>query len=428
MSFQLGFTIALTIFMAVSFIVHKWPFGLTTMTCCVLLVISGILDIPTAFSGFGNKIVVLIAPMLVMGTALTKTSLVSRVQVKLNALQKKRGMALLLGFYAAAVVFVQFIPTTATIAIFVTFLATLDDEGEITPGRILLPLLALMEAWKFKIPIGLGATTFAQINAYAEGIITDENHLVSMMDPFIVTLIPTIALTIYCIFCWKLMPKDHKIGTESVKAKDYTSKLTKGQEYLTYIVFVCVMAVMVLNKWTGNYLYIAPAAGVLVLIYGGVISVKEAVHDMTCDMIWMIAGVLVMASALSSTGVADLIGNGIISILGEQPNSFLVMLLFTGVTIFMTAFISNSACVSVLIPLAASVCAAGGWDPRGIMIAVQLASVEVVAFPSGSGEAAVCYAAGNYNPAKVLKFTLPYTLIAWFTIALSANIFFPIYG
>lgn len=47
--------LAVTLFMMVMFIWHKVPFGVTTMTCSSVLAAAGIVDLESAFSGFGNK-------------------------------------------------------------------------------------------------------------------------------------------------------------------------------------------------------------------------------------------------------------------------------------------------------------------------------------------------------------------------------------
>ena len=87
---EMYIVLAITLFMMVMFIWNKVPFGVTTMTCCLLLAMFGIVDIPKAFGGFGNKIVVLIAPMLVLSAALCKTSLVMKISSVLNAAKGKR--------------------------------------------------------------------------------------------------------------------------------------------------------------------------------------------------------------------------------------------------------------------------------------------------------------------------------------------------
>lgn len=425
---EMYIVLAITLFMMISFVWHKVPFGVTTMTCCLLLAVFGIVDIQTAFSGFGNKIVVLIAPMLALSAVLTKTSLVMKISGILNAMKDKRGMLLIVSFFLVGAVFAQFIPSTAALTILVVFLMTLGNSGEITAHRLLLPLLGILCAWKFKFPIGMGAATFATLNGLYEGIVTDSQFHLKMMDPFVFAIIPIIVLTLYCLLGWKLMPKGEEIDRSKLKESQKTELLPHNQEMIVYAVFVVVMLLMILNKWTGNLLYLAPAAGVLALIYTRVMKVEDAVKSMTSDMVWMIAGVLVVADALGKSGAGNAIGNLILSLIGENTNSLFVMLLFSAATVVMTTFLSNMATQTVLIPIAASVALAAGWDPRGLVLIIGTANMFAVGFPSGSGECAVCFAAGGYNPVKVLKFTVPYMLLAIISCALSAQLLFPLHG
>lgn len=426
---QLYIVLAVTLFMMVMFIWNKIPFGVTTMTCCVILAATGCIGLDAAFGGFANKIVVLIAPMLAMSNALTRTGLVNKLSTVLDTVKGKNGMLLILAFYGVGIAFAQFIPTTAIIAIMIVFLATLSNTGEITANRLMLPLLGIMAAWKFRMPIGLGATTFAQLNAYAEGILGENSsYTIQMLDPFKFAVIPGIMLTIYCIFCWKLMPKDDTLNSEELEKKQRSVELLPdGKQKIVYGVFLCVILIMLLNTWTKNLMYLAPAAGVLVLIYTKCMSVPDAVRGMTVDMTWMLAGVLVVAEALGASGAGELIGQALLNALSGISSPFIVCLIFSAVTVIMTTFISNMGTMSVLIPIAASVALAGGWDPRGLILIIGTANYMAIAFPSGSGEAAVAFAAGGYNPAKVLKFTFPYLVIAIIGCALSAHLLYPLY-
>jgi len=425
---EMYIVLGVTLFMMVSFVLHKVPFGVTTMTCCAILAVTGVVDLPTAFSGFGNKIVVLIAPMLALSAVLPRTSMISNISKTLNAMKGKRGMLLVAFFFLIGAVFAQFIPNTASITILVVFLSTLDDSGEITANRLLLPLLGILCAWKFRFPIGMGAANFATLNGMYGGIITDPKYALKMLDPFIYSLIPIAVLTIYCLFAWRLMPKDDQIDRTALKESKSHTMLSHSQEIIVYAVFAGVMLLMLLNQWTGSLLYLAPGLGVLVLIYTKIINVDDAVKNMTSDMVWMIAGVLVVADALGKSGAGNLVGELILAILGKNPSSMFVMLLFSAATVIMTTFMSNMATETVLIPIAASVALAGGWDPRGIILTIGMANMLAVGFPSGSGEAAVCFAAGGYNPVKVMKFTVPYIILGIISSAVAANIMFPIYG
>ena len=141
---EMYIVLAVTLFMMVMFIWHKFPFGVTAMTCCAVLAATGVIGLQDAFNGFGNKIVVLIAPMLALSAVLTKTSLVARISTMMNAMKGKRGILLILMFYVIGAIFAQFIPSTAVITIMVVFLMTLGNTGDITAKRLLLPLLGIL--------------------------------------------------------------------------------------------------------------------------------------------------------------------------------------------------------------------------------------------------------------------------------------------
>ena len=222
------------------------------------------------------------------------------------------------------------------------------------------------------------------------------------------------------------MPKHGSVNKDAVKERDTKTTMTPVQERIVYVVFSITMLVMIFNFM--NLLYLAPAIAVLILIYTGVLPVKDAVNQMTCDMIWMLAGVLVVADALGSSGASEAIGQWLMGIVGENPSSFGIMLLFSAVTIVMTNFLSNAATQTVIVPIAASLALAGGWDPRGLVLIAGIANMADVALPSGSGEAAVAFAAGGYNPVKVLRFTVPYMAVSILGYAISAQLLYPLYG
>lgn len=425
---QLYLTLGILAFMIVMFLWQKFPMGVTTMTCCALLAAFKILTPGEAFGGFTNNSIILVAPMMALSAAITKTSVVPRIRAKVDDLGNKTGMALVIFFFLVTIAFVQFIPATATFSILVVFLTTLSATGEVTPSRLLMPMLAISCAWKGYIPIGMGATTFATVNARYTNIITNPEFELQMLDKFKVAAIPVICLTLWCLFAWKLLPKHGTVSAKGLKEVKNTEVLPPAQEKLVFVVFIAVMLVLVLNKWTGNLMYVAPALGVLILIYGKALTTQEVTKAITADMIFLMAGVLGVASAMAKTGAGDMIGNAILSVLGGQPSSLFVMFLFSVVTILMTTVMSNSATSNILYTVAATVALAGGWDPRGIMLIITIGNIISLGFPSGSAESALIYAAGDYSVKDVWKFTVPYILIAIVTIAVSANMFFPIYG
>ena len=105
---EMYIVLAVTLFMMIMFIWHKVPFGVTTMTCCIILAAAGIFDVKTAFSGFGNQIVVLIAPMLALSAVLGKTSLVAKISSLMDIMKNKREILLVFTIYIVGAILAQF--------------------------------------------------------------------------------------------------------------------------------------------------------------------------------------------------------------------------------------------------------------------------------------------------------------------------------
>ena len=423
---QLYIVLAITAFMIISFVVGKIPYGVTTMTCCALLAITGYYDVPQAFSGLCNKTTILIAGMFTLAYAFGKTSLINRIRAQMTKIKGKSGLVLLACMFGIAIVLAQLMGRTAVLSIMILFATSLSDDDELCPSRVITAVFVVIAAWSLKVPIAAGATMSATANAYYEGIVSDPAMMLQTGDFFKVAIIPCIALTIYALFAWKLIPK-HPIDSSNVKEVKMTEAIPKKDEICIIVVFVGVMIAFFFGTKLGNLMNLAPAIGVLILIYTGSLTAKEAITNMTGDMVWMIAGVLVVSDAMGSSGVGELIGSGILKILGDSPSGLVVMVVFAVVAIVMTTFMSNTGTAAILSPIAASMALAGGMDPRGIVLIVNIASIMAVAFPSGSAECALMFAAGRHSPVGLLKFTLPYLLIAVVTLVISASIFFPVY-
>lgn len=425
---QLYIVLAILAFMIISFVVHKFPFGVTAMICCVLLVVTGFYTPAQAFSGFANQNIILLAPMFALSAAFGKTSLLKKIQNQMVILKGKRGYLLLAAMFAFIAVLAAFIPTTAMMTITLMFIIALGNTGDITPTTITIPALSILSVWCAVLPVGLGSTVFAQNNVLYEGIVTNENQLLQFLDYAKVAVVPSIICTIYAVFAYKLMPTKSNYNIGDVHESKEQAAISKRDENIIYVVFVIVMLSLFFGTQLGNIMYVMPAIGVIVLLITKAMSVKETVGALTQDAIWMAAGVLVIANALGDSGAGEVIGNFILTILGGNPSGMMVLFVFAVVTTVMTTFMSNAATRNVLIPIAASTCLAAGWDPRGVVCIVFFCSNIAIAFPSGSPACGIAYGVGGYKIPQTLKYTLPFMAIAIVAVVLTANIAFPIYG
>ena len=208
LSFKLIVTLAVVVFMTISLVIHKVPYGITGMTCVVILAFAGALDAKSAFSGFSNTTVILVATMMVIAGALGKTSVVSRVRKLIGKAQGKKGIVLILILSVITIVLTQLMGMTAVMAILLTFVQTLDPDGELCPSRMLFLLACVLCTWFGRFPVGMGAALPLATNAYYEGLVEGHpEYLLGVFDFFKVGIVPSIVLTIYCLLGWKLIPK-----------------------------------------------------------------------------------------------------------------------------------------------------------------------------------------------------------------------------
>ena len=73
MTVDMIITIAITVFMIILIMQDKLPFGAPPLIACFLLVVCGVADIGTAFGGFANSTIVMLAEFMALIAALQKT-------------------------------------------------------------------------------------------------------------------------------------------------------------------------------------------------------------------------------------------------------------------------------------------------------------------------------------------------------------------
>ena len=431
MDAKLMITLGVLLFMIVGFLWNKFSYGVIAMTCVIVLTLTGVIDTATAFSGFSNNTTILVATMLVVAGAISKTSLAARIRAQMAIIQGKSGLLLVLLIIAFTAALTQVMGMTAVMSVMLLIIQSLDDESDLCQSRMLFVVVATICAWFGRIPIGMGAALPLTQNAYYEGLVEGHpEYLLNMFDYLKIGIIPTICLTLYTLFAWRLIPKT-KINTEAVSTGAGSQKaapqMSKFHEIIVFAVFFAVMIAFFFSGQLGNMLYAIPALGILVLIYTGALSVRDVTATLSGDMVFMVAGVLVMSSALNASGADVYIGNLVLSLLGENPSSLTVITVFCVITVIMTTFLSNNGTVAVMTPIAVSTALAGGMNPKAVVLVIFVSACMAIAFPTGCAAATIGFAVGKVNPIQMLKFTIPYLIIAIVSVIVSASIFYPVY-
>ncbi len=73
-------TLIFLAFAVVMFVTEKIPLAVTSMIVCIGLVITGVLNVNDAFSGFINSNVILFVAMFIVGGALFETGMANEIE------------------------------------------------------------------------------------------------------------------------------------------------------------------------------------------------------------------------------------------------------------------------------------------------------------------------------------------------------------
>ena len=72
-------TLLFLLFAVVMFVFEKIPLGVTSMIVCCGLVVTGVLDVKTAFAGFIDSNVILFVAMFIVGGAFFETGMANKI-------------------------------------------------------------------------------------------------------------------------------------------------------------------------------------------------------------------------------------------------------------------------------------------------------------------------------------------------------------
>lgn len=169
---------------------------------------------------------------------------------------------------------------------------------------------------------------------------------------------------------------------------------------------------------------LSATVGVILLILVKVINVEEAYRAIEWKVIFMLAGVLSMGTALEKTGAAKLISTGLVNTLGVLgPHAVLSGMFF--LTFMSTNFMSNNATAALIAPIAIATAKALGVSTKPFLMAITYAASLSFMSPIGYQTNTMIYGPGNYRFKDYLKVGTPLNLLLWILASVLIPMFFP---
>jgi sodium-dependent dicarboxylate transporter 2/3/5 len=138
----------------------------------------------------------------------------------------------------------------------------------------------------------------------------------------------------------------------------------------------------------------------LILFLLGLVK-QDDLNRINWNALLTFGGGLAIGTLLVSTGVSDWIALQLIG-LGHLPPLLVVFIIAT-LTLITGAFISNTACAAMLIPLAIPLAKILGLDPRLLVAVVAIGSSIDFALVVGTPPTMMAYSTGFFKASEIFK-------------------------
>lgn len=168
----------------------------------------------------------------------------------------------------------------------------------------------------------------------------------------------------------------------------------------------------------------AAILGAVLLILGGALSPSQARRAVDMDTLIVIAASFGIGAALESSGLAALVGGGIVDTFGSA-SPLIILLAVVLATIALTEMITNNAAAVLMFPVALAAAGAVGADPRPFAIALAAAASASFLTPIGYQTNTMVYGPGGYRFGDYFRLGFPLTVVVVVTVVLLVPVFWP---
>ena len=415
-------TLCFLAFAIIMFVTEKIPLGLTAMIVCIGLVVTKVLDMKTAFSGFIDGNVILFVAMFIVGGALFETGMANEIGGIVTKFASSERM-LIVAIMTIVGLMSGVLSNTGTAAILIPVVIGIAAKSGFKRSRLLMPLVFAAAMGGNLSLIGAPGNMIAQSTLNNAGLPAFGFFEYAIVGAPILI----VGILLYATVGFYFLP-NHDPKGEGVfdTAKDF-SAVPQWKKTLSLVILVATLLGMIFEKQIGISLSIVGCVGAVLLILFGVISEDDALKSIDLKTIFLFGGTLSLASALDKTGAGRMIAEKVIGALGENPSPTMFTFVVFILCCVMTNFMSNTATTALMAPICLSIAQGMNADPRAVLMACVIGGSCAYATPIGMPANTMVVGAGDYTFMDYVKAGLPLIVIATIVSMILLPMAFPFF-
>ena len=398
------------------FITELIPLAVTAMAACTALGILGVLPSKQVYAGLSNSTVVLFGGMFVIGAAMFKTGLAEAIGV---AVVKKAGtneIPLMAAIMIVTIVLSSVSSNTGTVACLMPVIIGICQAAKIPASKELMPLAIAANVGGTITMIGTPPNVIVTGALAAAGLPT-----FGFFEFAFIGIPLSIIILVYTLFVGRHFIPDKSSGAmdeEAIKAakeeagaSDDNAPKSKTKMWISGLILIGVVVCMALNLKTVP-LHTAAVTGAILCVITGCLKEKEAYAGIDWVTIFLFAGMLSVASAMEKTGAGKMIADTVVSMMGSNPNPYVLTGVLFLISNVLTQFMSNTASAALLAPIGISIAQSIGADPKPVLMALGIAASCAFATPMATPPNTLVLGPGNFSFNDYAKVGVPMCVIS----------------
>ncbi len=394
------------------------PLGVVSLLPIVLFPAFGVLEVKETTINYAHPIIYLFLGGFLLAIAVEKTGFHRTIANKMLSIFPSTARGVIFSLTITSGVMSSVLSNTTTTLLLIAIALFISDDIRLKM-RFALAIAYGASLGGILTPIGTAP------NMILLGILDDKGL---EMIPFFqwMWMVAPLVLAMFFVVSYVL-----SIGVSDVKLERSSEEIVVTKDQKKVIFLLCsLIAILFINApikpWWGGLGLSEPLIllSVGLLLFAPPFSIldwREDNHKIPYAIMFLFGAGFAIAKAFSGTGLADEIASLLISYSHLSP---LVMLIIVAVMItFTTEITSNTALISIMLPVIYSMTIQTGLDPTLFMMVAAICASYAFMLPIATPPNAIAMASGVIKVKTMAMYGIVFNLIAITLIVLMANLF-----
>ena len=414
---QMAIALIILAVMIILFITEPVPIVVTAIAASIAYAYTGIIEVGDIFSGYNSTTIVLLCGMMIVGSSLFHTGITDIIGQKMVQITGKSERNIILVTLIVSCLLSAICSNIGVMTAMAPLVTAMCIAAGFGPSRSLLALLFGAQFGGFVTLVGVGS------NATANEVMAQNG-----LNPFGFFSITPFGIgvcvlgTLYFVLLGRKLIPD--TGYVPEFAQTEKKPLDKRKAIISVVTLFAVLVVIAIAP-KAFPMHLAAVCGALIILATRCMNLKDAIKAIDWNCMLLVGSLSAISLGVKNSGAGDMVANGILKILGENPSPFLVTTVIFFAASLLTQFMSNIPSIMLFLPIGVSIAQKIGVNPYPIAMTITLAGAASYATPFAAPQNMMTVGWTHYRFIDFIKIGLPMLLITYIAVVGLIPIFLP---